>query len=484
MQDDVEHIPKGTITLQRLSRSFETAVEQDHQFHHSSSSSNNNISSATSPPRTSADTASPSLSEQTANEPRETTYSTMETGLPTKPATVWDAKDYSDLEVVVNTPQTWDSNDKMPVLIDTSEEKIAAQGMIDYHQHYHKNNTNTNTNNPMLLSPSLADPVPAYPASLHSRTSTYTNSPLTKGGDYIEYVQQDGESLRNRNDRKVLGMSNRKLSLVAAGLLGFILILLATVLAITLSMHNGKSTGRTVSLGAGEASGLLNSSRLAALNWTDTTGLDRSLVFYQDSGNSIMVSIRDSVSNEWAATNITQAVLNSTGAKRLDVLAGTPLAAVTNLWQVSLYYLTTHNYISEIWCSDVASGAWYAGSLAADLNPQTMNGSRLSAYWQLCTNCTNSLVVLHQQTDGNLMLANFTNTNWELSGPITSSASDAVNQTGLAIRPVAEGNSTNALGTDPNGWRVYEFDSTGIVEFESGPATNFTWETDFASKFF
>lgn len=492
MQDDGEHIPHGAITLQRLSRSFETAAtaaeEQQQQqsssyyHHYATTSTTSSTTSTTIPHRTSADTtsrSSPSLSEQAANEPRETTYSTMGTGLPTKPATVWDAKDYSDLEVVVDSQQTWDSNDKMPVLVDTSEEKIAAQGMMDYHHH------NSHHHQPMLLSPSLADPVPAYPASLHSRTSTFTNSPLTKGGDYTEYVQQVGDAGSSRNNgKKLLGMSNKRLSIVAAGLLGFILILLATVLAITLSMNNDRSGGRSVSLGASGSGNLLNTSRLAALNWTDTTGLDRSLVFYQDAGSSIMVSIRDSVSNEWAVTNITQAVVNSTGAKRLDVMPGTPLAAVTNLWQVSLYYLTSHNFLSEIWCSDVATGVWYAGSLAADLSPQVMNGSRLAAFWQLCANCSDSLVVLHQQPDGALMLANFTNNNWDMSGPVAAAGSGVVNQTGLAIRPAAEGsNSTTAgLGAEPNGWRAYEFDSTGIVELTSGPANNYTWEADDASK--
>lgn len=442
MQQDGEHNPKGAITLQRLSRSFETAND-----------------------KTDTHRASSMILTEVANETRGTTHSGMKTELPPKPAPVWDTKDYSDLEVVVEIPQRWNSNDKMPVVVDTSEEKIAS------------------TDNSTLLSPSLTDPVPAYPASLHSRTSTMANTPLTKGpaGDYTEYVQHDGEAPQG-NQRKFWGMSNKQLSLVAAGLAGFILILLATVLAITLSMNNGKSN-KGISSGFVNGGSLLNSSRLAALNWTDTTGLDRSMVFYQGACNSILVSIRDSASNEWAQTNVTQAVMNSTGAKRLDVLEGTPFAAVTNSWQVSLYYLTTGNYVSEIWSSDVASGVWYAGSLATNLAPLAMNGSRLSAYWQACTNCSNSLLVLHQQQDGNLMLANFTNNDWEFSGPITASPSDTVNQTGLAIRPVAEGNSTNSLGTEPSGWRVYEFDSTGIVEMKSGRSTNYTWESDFASRF-
>lgn len=461
MQVGEEQNPKGAITLQRLSRSFETADDDD---------DDNNNTTTTNKDDMLRRRSKITISEtELANEPRDTTNSfTMESATPTKPmaATVWDAKDYSDLEVVVEIPPTWNSNDKMPVLVDTSEEKIA-------HVVAPTNNT--------LLSPSSADPVPAYPASLHSRTSTYTNSPLTKSGDYVEYEQHDVASTRS-NEKKIWGMGHKQLSLVAAGLLGFILVLLATVLAITLSMNN-KPSGSAPASAPINGTQLLNSSSLAALNWTDTTGLDRSLVFYQDAGDSILVSIRDSASNEWAITNVTQAVMNSTGAKRLDVLSGTPLACVTNAWQVSLYYLTTHNFISEIWSSDVAAGNWYAGSLAADLNPEAMNGTKLSAYWNICTNCTNSLVVLHQQVDGNLMLANFTNNNWELSGPVASSASQPVNQTGLAIRPVAEGNGTNSFGTEPTGWRVYGFDDTGIVELENGRATNYTWEMDFASKF-
>lgn len=437
MQTDDEHIPKGAITLQRLSRSFETTddISDTH--------------------RRSTDWAI-----DAADEPRQTSHSTMETELTTKPAAVLDRKDYSDLEVVVDIPQTWHSNDKMPVLFDSSE-KIAS------------------VDNNALLSPSLADPVPAYPASLHSRTSTLANTPLTKGGDYTEVAHQDAESTRSAG-KKTWGMSNKQLSWVATGLLGFILMLLATVLAITLSMDKGKSAQGTAA-GVVNGDGLLNTSSLAAINWTDSTGLDRSMVFYQSSGNSILVSIRDSASNEWAQTNITEAVMKSTGAKRLDVLHNTPLAAVTNSWQVSLYYLTTSNSISEIWSSDVAGGVWYAGSLATDLGPVAGNGSRLAAYWQGCTNCTNSLLVLHQQTDGNLMLANFTNNSWELSGPLTSSASQVVNETGLAIRPFTETNNT--LGMEPSGWKAFGFQSTGIVALEFGESTNYTWESEPASRF-
>lgn len=385
----------------------------------------------------------------------------METEI-AKPAAVWEARDYSDLEVVVQAPPTWDSNDKMPVLLDTSE-KIAHM------------------DNRSLLSPSLADPVPAYPASLSSnRASSMSNVPLTKGGDYTEYTQQDLESLRS--EKKVLGMNNRQLSFVAAGLLGFILVLLATVLAITLSMQMGGSHSDSTSSTSSDVKGILTSSKLAAVNWTDSTGLDRSAVFYQDHYNSILVSLRDAVSNEWSVTNVSAAVMNSTGAKKLDILPGTPLTAVTNTYQVSLYYLTTQNDVSEIWASDIVGGVWYAGSLASSLGPRALNGSKLSSFWEICQNCTYTLNVVFQETDGNLRIANFTDNVWALTDPITTSASDTVNGTSMSIRPFTENNATGEFGTAPNAWRVYNFDSKGISELKYGPETNSSWESDVTSK--
>lgn len=381
---------------------------------------------------------------------------------PTKPPMVIPKRDYSDLEVVAVIPPSYgDARDKMPVLYDRSEKMSGMDGGS-------------------LLSPSVADPVPAYPVSI--RTSTLSEVPLTKGGDYAEWEQgKAAQSTRDR--RRLFGMSGRTLSFVAIGLMAFILILLATVLGITLTMKINQRARANAGVQSQRQEGILINSRLAALNWTDSSGTERSAVFYQDGWDSIMASLIDSVGNEWTQHNITAAIMNTTGASRLDVMSGTPLAAVTNKYQVSLYYFTTANEVAEIWASDIVGDVWYAGSLGSSLSPlRAMNGSSLAAQWQICNNCTYSLCVAFQEEDGNIQVANLTNSNWEFSGPVTADGSSVVNGTGLAVRPFTEDNATGTFGTDTNAWKIFSLDSTGLLEFQDGPANNFTWEEDSASE--
>lgn len=385
-----------------------------------------------------------------------------ESPAPARPAAVVDAKDYSDLEVVAVIPPSYgDARDKLPV-IDTWD-KDTAVGGVSY------------------LSPSSTDPVPAYPVG--DRSSFASRSPLSKGGDYVEWERENSlPSKYLAQQRKFLGMNRKTLSVVVIGIIAILLIILSAVMGVTLgkTMGNGPSEHAATSRGT-----ILNNSRLAALNWTDSQATDRSAVFYQDASNSIMVSLRDSISNEWTQRNVTRAILNSTGASKLDVLPGTPLAAVTNRYQVSLYYLTSDNNVAELWASDIVGDVWFAGSLGTSLTSlQAMNGSSLSAQWQICNNCSNSLCVVYQQQDGDIQVANLTSSSWAFSGPITDGTSSFINRTGLAVRPFTEDNGAGNFGTDPNAIRIFSFDYTGLVELGNGPATNFTWESDIASMLY
>ncbi|KAK7709827.1 hypothetical protein SLS64_006069 [Diaporthe eres] len=395
----------------------------------------------------------------TVIEGAQSTRSTMDID-PPRPAVVTD-NNYSDLpEVVEAIPPSWDLNDdKMPVIVDEASEKIAAMdGQIPA----------------SMLSPSLTDPVPAYPHSLRFRSSNLSTAPLVANdrsapsSPYYDQMQiQDEES----RDVKVCGMGSRVFMCVAIGLLVFVLVLLATVLGVTLTMKGQKSSSSSAST---DILTILNTTQLAAVNWTDTTGVARSALFYQESDSSILVSLRDSVSNEWYYSNVTQAVLNMTGADNLDVLAGTPLAAVTNSYQVSLYYLTNDNFVSEIWASDIIGEVWYAGELGTRLAPQAMEGSKLSAYWQICENCTNSLFLAYQEPAGSIQLCNLTNNTWSFSGTIGTELS--TNGTGLALRPFTDNDGTGKYGTIDNALRVYHFGTSGkLLEIMQGPETNFTW---------
>lgn len=396
---------------------------------------------------------------------------------PTRPAAMAEAKDYSDLEVVSVIPASYDgARDKMAVIVDTSEKSPAGTQQTD--------GVNTGVS---MLSPSLADPVPAYPASIRSSTGL-TGAAMTKGGDYAEWEQRNAQSVR-AGQKRFFGMNSRSLSFLAIAAIAFILILLATVLGITLTMklnaHNSASSAQSASASGGSGAnkmGILSSSRLGAMNWTDTLGTSRTAVFYQDSYNAIMVSIMDSVSNEWTQSNVTQSVMNSTGASKVDVMTGTPFAAVTNRYQISLYYFTSANDVAEAYSSDIVSGTWQAGSLESSLSTQALLGSSLTAYWQVCTNCTGSLCVSYQDTTGRVQLANLTNNAWQFSGPVNPSGVTVVNGTGLSLQPFTEANVTSAVGTDPQGLKMFAFEEAGLLDFEIGLATNHTWKEKVASK--
>lgn len=378
---------------------------------------------------------------------------------PPKPTTAWERPDYSDLEVCAVVPPTWE-NDKMPVVVESDEKVEGRNGGVGV----------------APLSPYLTDPVPAYSAH---RTSAQSQVPITKG-DYSDWENQ-GTTPAN-GDKRIFGvaMSKKRLSVIGVGILAFILILLATVLGITLTMKIvSRQQGQSSSSSASNM--LLGNSGLAAVNWTDSSGTDRSAVFYQDGSNSVMVALRDSVSNEWTQSNVTAAIMNNTGASRLDILSGTPLAAVTNRYQVSLYYLTTANSVAEIWASDIVGGVWYAGALQTSLSPlAAMNGSHLSAFWQICTNCSNSLYMMFQDNSGELQMANLTNNAWSLG---SLNVSTAINGTGLAVRPFTEAQGAGQFGTDPGALRMYSFDDNGLLEMKEGSETNYTWVDSTASEY-
>lgn len=380
-----------------------------------------------------------------------------------KPAATWERPDYSDLEVCEVTPQTWDDG-KMTVIAHDDDEKMRHTG------------------GGMPLSPSCVDPVPAYTPA--HRTTTL---PLAAKGEYAEWDSRSAAPVKEEKRVLGMGMSKKKLSFVGIGVLAFILILLATVLGITLTMNivsrqksdtDSDASTTVATLGVH----LLNdNSGIAALNWTDQFGLDRSVVFWQDRSDALMLSIRDAVSNEWTQSNVTLGLMNTTGASRLDVLSGTPLAAVTNKYQVSLYYLTSANTVAELYTPDIVGEVWYAGSLGSSLSPLVaLEGSHLSAYWQLCDNCTNSLFVAFQDDSGTVQMANLTDENWEF-GTVPDGLAP-LSGTGLAVRPYGVDAGAGVYGTQPVDLRLYSFDSTGLVEAKYGTETNNTWEVDTASK--
>lgn len=369
-------------------------------------------------------------------------------------------KDYSDLEVVVTTgPAPWDCNEKMavheekqlpPVPWDTNEK----MSMDEFRPHG------------AIMSPTRTDPVPAYYPN-----TTRDISPDSEASSIRNAKIQESLARKRQEEHKICGMSNKVAICVALGLIIFILALLATVLGVYVTIRSSHSSSSSGSAN----NGILGDSKVAAVNWTDPwSQAERTAVFFQDDSNAIMMSLRDMLSNEWVLDNVTAHVLNSTRLESLDILPGTPFAAVTNSYQVSLYYLTSNNNVGEIWSNDLSGGLWYAGALTTTLTPTAMNNSQISAFWQICNNCTNSLFLVYQDTDGALALANLTNGNWADSGTISTQSTDG---TGVAISAFADFNGTGNYSTNDNALRVFHFDTAGaLLELDHGPATNFTWE--------
>ncbi len=81
------------------------------------------------------------------------------------------------------------------------------------------------------------------------------------------------------------------------------------------SATNTTSTSTTV---------LNPTSRISAINWTDTDSFSHYAVFSQDTSSSLMVSVWDSQNHTWTATNVSQALAES--GNPISVKPGTALA--------------------------------------------------------------------------------------------------------------------------------------------------------------
>ncbi|ORY58046.1 uncharacterized protein BCR38DRAFT_353481 [Pseudomassariella vexata] len=270
-----------------------------------------------------------------------------------------------------------------------------------------------------------------------------------------------------KEHKRIWGLSRETFVAVMAGLAVFVIGLLATVLAVTLGSWGSSSTSSTVS------TGVLSDSKLAALNWTDYSGVDHTAVAYQHKSNAIMISTRNSLTGIWTNVNVTESVMNATKSTGLDVLPGTPLAYATNKGLWNLYYLTSDNAVAELYSTNPLTGQWLMGEFGARTGAQAVAGSRLGAVWQSCQNCSNSLLVIWQKENGQVQLANYTNMAWELRDVIAESAPPG---TGMAISAFTDSRGTGEFGTDTNSLRAYVADGSNLMENQNGPDTDFTWD--------
>lgn len=330
-----------------------------------------------------------------------------------------------------------------------------------------------------------ATPAPAYAAATAAGTSSAAAVPASRAmSDTASSLYNPKLDTRPLEEKRILGLKKKAFIILAVGSA----LLLITALAVALGISLGARTEREVPPPANnnttepdssesrvesQPGRVLKSSSIAALNWTDNTNIDRAAVFYQDAANALSVMLFDSLSGNWMHRNVTASVMNSSSIPTLDVLPGTPLACVTNRWQVSLYYLRSDNKVGEVYSSDPVRGDWLPGAMSSILDPQAVTGSSLAAYWQICPGCSNTLLVAYQGADG-VQLANHTDDQWR-SMPTLS---DAVTPgSGLSMSPFTDFEGAGATGTAANALRVYHAASENLTEIISGPLTDNRWET-------
>ncbi|KAK2042809.1 hypothetical protein LZ31DRAFT_632456 [Colletotrichum somersetense] len=358
-----------------------------------------------------------------------------------------DKKDYSDLEVVMR--QSMMPSDKC--VIDSKFQEATSGGG----------------------GPSPISPAPAYVAPV-----SMANSPIVPPSR-INTNTDDNASFFNpktmtpqREENTILGLKRKTFILAAVG----ICMLLILIIGLAVGLTMGKSGSSNAAAGSGKVNSknsiILENSSLAATNWTDNNNVGRAAVFYQDKFNGLNVMLFDSLSGSWAKRNVTASVMNSSSIPALDVKPGTPLACVTNRFQVSLYYLQRDNTISEIYSPNPASGDWLPGSLHPTLNPQASNGSRLAAYWQLCPSCTDTLLLAYEG-NGQIQLVNSTKNQWQAMPAISNKV---VPGSGLSMNAFTDFNGNGPTGTDANALRVYQSVNDNLLEIISGPLTDRRWE--------
>ncbi|KAK7994483.1 hypothetical protein PG991_016071 [Apiospora marii] len=336
-------------------------------------------------------------------------------------------------------------------------EKSAAVAAMSGYQHPGLRRAGTGATN-------ISEPAPAYMKGdqqpQQQSAFLYKDEPGFAKGDVP----------RAAVDRQIFGLSKKTFILAVSGLALFLVILLAVILGITL----GRGNAADQNAGGAGVLGLLDESKLSAMNWTDpTSGVDHSAVFYQHKSNALMMSVRDSTSQQWRSINLTASVMNTTKAIGLSVLPGTPLACVTNAFQQSCYYLNGDSRVAEIYNVDPALNGWQTGVFSAKVQARAAPGSRIAAVWQVCQNCSNSILVAWQDVNGaDIKLGNFTAGEWAQGPTLFESAAPGA---GLAMSVFNDFRGTSPFGTDPNALRIYTASGANLVELLNGPETNFNW---------
>lgn len=197
---------------------------------------------------------------------------------------------------------------------------------------------------------------------------------------------------------------------------------------------------------------ILNTSNLAASNWTDAQGIVHRSVFFQDPYSNIIARQWDSQNKTWGTRNISRLMQSATGGP-INPKPGTYLASAssdggqTPLYEVQLWFLETANDEDTLsWVSSPnPRGAPYFWNYESS-GIKTWNNSHLAAAWQRCSDdkCDGYWVVAYQGPSGYIKVANSSNWTDTNNGPALRTKAAAA-EASLALLPSLNGTYVDGL---------------------------------------
>lgn len=249
----------------------------------------------------------------------------------------------------------------------------------------------------------------------HSAPEAVNGQFVGLGSTSPEWVQDTNAP--GQGTKRICGLRRRWFWTIIA-----IKVIVAVVIATTLGViltrpSNNNADAYSPLTNATAATNILSNSSLTAINFTDSSGYNHRMVFFEDGYNAIVARRWDSQNTTWATSNLTLVMSNSPTA--VEIAPGAALAAAGVGHQVELFLVDAGNTIRSLYNGDVLGGPDHWQNYTMNATLVAYPGSRLAATAQACGPddtfcscaldfCTAGWVVAFQQPgDGALVTTNY-----------------------------------------------------------------------------
>ncbi|KAI1142967.1 hypothetical protein F5Y05DRAFT_408423 [Hypoxylon sp. FL0543] len=254
-----------------------------------------------------------------------------------------------------------------------------------------------------------------YPQAVDPHTAWDTSKPAESPYADTEVAADQGQGNGNAK-RQLCGLSPRIFYLILTGVILVILGAIAGGVAGGLASKKSESNP-AADLDTPRNVNILDTSKLAASNWTDPQGVTHRSVFFQDPYNAIIARQWDSQNKTWTTRNVSQFMQSSTSGP-INPIPGTSLASASadsqagSMYQVRLWFseLTGSNHtISWVNSNNPIGNPDFWVYNASGL--PTWNDTQLAVAWQRCPkdNCPGFWTLAYQGREGYIRVANSSN---------------------------------------------------------------------------